>query len=74
MSTAELRKKVKKEVDTLNEPQLRAAAKMLRQLRTEEDATEELLRIPGFIESFERGMADIKAGRVIPVEKLRRKR
>ncbi|MDM8550904.1 hypothetical protein QUF72_12525 [Desulfobacterales bacterium HSG2] len=37
------------------------------------DATQELLDIPGFIESFERGKKDITEGRVTPLEQLKRK-
>lgn len=74
MSTVELRRKIKKTVDTLSPAQLRAAARLLGRLRAEEDATDELLRIPGFLVSFERGMQDVAAGRVTPVEKPRRKR
>jgi hypothetical protein len=74
MSSAEMRRKIKKTVDTLRGTQLKAAAQLLRQLQEEQDATDELLNIPGFRESFRRGMRDIAAGRVTPVEKLRRKR
>ncbi len=38
-----------------------------------EEATQELLEIPRFIESFERGKKDIAEGRVTPVEQLKRK-
>ncbi len=38
-----------------------------------EEATQELLDIPRFVESFERGKKDIAEGRVTPVEQLKRK-
>jgi len=38
-----------------------------------EEATQELLEIPGFVESFERGKKDIAEGQVTPVEQLKRK-
>jgi len=50
----------------------RAADRYLGDLE-EEDATEELLRIPGFAEEFDEAQRDIAAGRLTPAEKLRRK-
>jgi hypothetical protein len=41
--------------------------------REEEDATEELERIPGFAKQMAEAERDIAAGRVTAVEKLRRK-
>lgn len=38
-----------------------------------EEATQELLEIPGFVESFEKGKKDISEGRITPVEQLKRK-
>jgi hypothetical protein len=38
-----------------------------------EEATQELLDIPRFVESFEKGKKDIAEGRVTPVEQLKRK-
>lgn len=38
-----------------------------------EDATEELLNIPGFIQSFEKGRQDIAKGEITSCEKLKRK-
>ena len=74
MSTAELRRKVKQTVDMLGAEKLKAAERLLGRLRDEDAATTELLEIPGFLESFQRGLKDAAAGRVTPVEKLRRKR
>jgi hypothetical protein len=74
MSTTELRRKVKQTVDALSAEKLKTADHLLRRLRDEDAATTELLRIPGFLESFQRGLSDVAAGRVTPVDKLRRKR
>ena len=74
MSTPELRRRVKQTVDRLSAEKLKTADRLLRQLRDEDAATSELLRIPGFLESFRRGLKDAAAGRVISVDKLRRKR
>jgi hypothetical protein len=38
-----------------------------------EEATQELLKIPGFVESFEKGKKDISEGRIKPLEQLKRK-
>jgi hypothetical protein len=76
MSTTELRRKVKQAVDALSGAKLKTADRLLRRLRDEDEdsATRELLRIPGFLQSFERGLNDLAAGRVTPADKLRRKR
>lgn len=75
MSTAELRDRVKEYIDQLSPERLLVAADFLAYLaeRESEDATQELLDIPGFVEAFERGKKDAVAGKVTPVEKLRRK-
>ena len=74
MSKAELRRRLKLTIDALSADKLEAADRLLTRLREEDAASSELLRIPGFAESLDRGMADLAAGRVTPVEKLRRKR
>jgi hypothetical protein len=74
MSTLELRRCVKDSVDRLSGPKLRAADTLLRQLEEEDAATTELLRIPGFLKSFQQGLRDVDQGRVTPAGKLRRKR
>jgi uncharacterized protein YfeS len=35
-----------------------------------EEATQELEKIPGFVESFEKGKKDISEGRITPLEQL----
>jgi hypothetical protein len=74
MSTVELRRRAKRTIDRLSAEKLEAADRLLRQLSKEDAATVELLGIPGFMESLERGLADVAAGRMTPVDKLRRKR
>lgn len=73
--TVNLRREVKKAIDTLSKARLRTAADFLRYLqRLESDeATEELMRIPGAIDEIEQGMKDIAAGRTTPVKNLKRK-
>lgn len=75
MDTIELRQQVKEYIEQLSPERLRVAADFLAYLadKESEEATQELLNIPGFLEAFERGKKDIAAGNVIPVEKLRRK-
>ena len=74
MSVTELRRRAKKTIDQLSGQRLAAAASFLNYVsehgRT--DATAELLAIPGFVESFARGSADLNAGRVKAWRKVRR--
>ena len=74
MSTVELRRRAKRTIDSLDTQQLRTAERLLRQISKEDEATLELLTIRGFAQSLQRGLADAAAGRVTPIEKLRRKR
>jgi hypothetical protein len=75
MTMTMLRRQVKRRVDSLTEERLKVADEFLAYLEEREsrEATEELLKIPGFVEAFEEGKKDIAAGRVTPVSKLRRK-
>lgn len=75
MSTAELRDQVKEYIDQLSPERLIVAADFLAYLtdRESEEAMQELLEIPGFLEAFDRSKKDAAAGKVTPVEKLRRK-
>ena len=52
---------------------MRVAADFLAYLaeRESNEATEELLEIPGFIEAFDRGKQDVAAGRVTDWRKVR---
>ncbi len=74
MSTIELRRKAKKTIDKLSGSRLRFVADLLNyvQERESEEATKELLEIPGFLESFDQGVKDVRAGRTTPWRKARR--
>ena len=75
MTTTMLRRQVKRRVDSLTEERLKVADEFLAYLEEREshEATEELLKMPGFVEAFEERKKDIAAGRVTPVSRLRRK-
>lgn len=74
MSTLQLKRQAKQVIDELSEAQLRVANEFLAFVRTRDvdAATVELLGIPGFKESFARGMRDVKAGRSRPWREGRR--
>ncbi|MBM4042650.1 MAG: hypothetical protein FJ290_29530 [Planctomycetes bacterium] len=72
MTKTMLLRRASRRLKGLSEERLRLADGFLAYLE-EEDATEELLRIPGFAEEFEEAERDIAAGRLTPAEKLRRK-
>ncbi|MFB2833135.1 hypothetical protein [Floridanema evergladense] len=73
MNTDQMCLQVKEYVDRLSPDRLRVAADFLAYLaeRESNEATEELLEIPGFIEAFERGKRDVAAGRVTDWRKVR---
>ncbi|MCK4659458.1 MAG: hypothetical protein KAV82_08040 [Phycisphaerae bacterium] len=73
MSIKELRQRAKERIEHLSEGGLKSALDYLDflEMREEEDATEELLRIPGFEEGMERAERDIAAGRVTDWRKAR---
>jgi hypothetical protein len=73
MSTTARRKQAKALIDTMSDAQLRVAAEFLAfvKMRATDDATLELLSIPGFAASFARGMKDVKSGRTTPWRKVR---
>ena len=73
MSTVELRRRTKKQIEQLSSQQLKLIADVISYVRDREseEATQELLDIPGFLESFKRGKRDIRAGRVIDWRKVR---
>ena len=74
MTTAEQRKAARETLDGLPPDQLKVAVEFLRYLkeRASEEATEELLRIPGFEKDMEQAERDIAAGRVTDWRKVRR--
>ena len=73
MSTVELRKNAKALIDVMSGPQLRVASEFLAFVKDREidAATLELLTLPGFEESYARGLRDVKAGRTKPWRKVR---
>jgi proline dehydrogenase len=66
MNTSELRQQINQYLEQLSGDGLEIVADFLAYLadKESEEATQELLDIPGFIESFERGKKDIAEGRV----------
>jgi proline dehydrogenase len=66
MNTVELRQQINQYLDQLSGSRLQTAADLLAYLvdQESEEATLELLDIPGFVESFERGKKDIAEGRI----------
>ncbi len=66
MNTTEIRHQINQYLDRLSSDRLQLVADFLAYLaeKESEEATQELLDIPGFIESFESGKKDIAEGRV----------
>ncbi|HEY9675913.1 MAG TPA: hypothetical protein V6D11_31010 [Waterburya sp.] len=66
MNTTEIRQQINQHLDRLSSERLQLVAEFLAYLadKESEEATQELLDIPGFIESFEKGKKDIAEGRV----------
>ena len=66
MNHTTIREKINQYLDGLSSERLELVADFLAYLaeKESEDATQELLDIPGFIESFERGKKDIAENRV----------
>ncbi len=75
MNTTEMRRQVKQYVDQLSPERLRVAADFLAYLaeRESDEATKELLEIPGFVEAFEKAKQNVAARGVTRVDQLRRK-
>ncbi len=75
MSPTRLLDKAKQRLETLSPERLRVADDFLSYLadRESEQATAELLAIPGFLEDLRRAEAAISSGKLTPVEELRRK-
>ena len=71
----EIRQTIEDYLSQLSLERLNVIADILAYLahKESEEATQELLNIPGFVESFERGKKDLAEGRVTPVEQLKRK-
>ncbi|VXD23062.1 conserved hypothetical protein [Planktothrix serta PCC 8927] len=75
MNISEIRNQVKHYVDQLSPEKLIIAVDFLSYLaeRDSQEATEELLKIAGFKEAFEKGKEDVLEERVISVSELKRK-
>lgn len=65
-NTAETRHRIDRYLEQLSPTRLQLAADFLAALaeKDSDDATQELLDIPGFIDSFKRGRQDIAEGRI----------
>ncbi len=66
MNSTTIRQQINQYLDGLSSERLEMVAEFIAYLseKESEEATQELLDIPGFIESFERGKKDIAAGKV----------
>ncbi|WP_375470085.1 hypothetical protein [uncultured Nostoc sp.] len=66
MNNTEVRQQINQYLDALSSKRLELVADFLAYLvdKESEDATQELLDIPGFIESFERGKKDVAESRI----------
>jgi hypothetical protein len=75
MTATELRRRAKRRIERLSPVRLAVADDFLAYLeeRDVDEATEELLRIPGFADAFEQARSDISRGAVTPVEELQRR-
>jgi hypothetical protein len=75
MAVTDMRRRLKQRVDRLSEARLRVADDFLAYLeeRESEEATAELLAIPGFRGALKQAEADIARGHVTPVRDLRRR-
>ncbi len=73
MNTTQLRHQTKEFIDQLSPKRLQVAADFLAYLaeRESNEATEELLNIPGFLESFERSKKDIAEEKVTNWREIR---
>jgi hypothetical protein len=71
----QVRSQIQYYVEQLSTQKLLVAVDFLAYLaeKEEDDPTEELLKINGFKESFEKAKQNIEQGKVIPVEQLKRK-
>lgn len=75
MKTAEMRHQIKEYAEQLSPRSIRAAYDFLAYLadKESEEATEELLAIPGFLEAVQKAEKEIAEGKFTAVEKLQRK-
>jgi hypothetical protein len=74
MNTLELREQIQEYVEQLSPEKLLVAVDFLAYLATrEDDATQELLEIVGFKENFDYARENVKQGKMIAVDQLKRK-
>ena len=75
MSTAELRRLARERIRRLSSERLQVAVDFLAYLdeRQSNEATDELLRIPGFLKAFQRAKKQADRGELTPARGLRRK-
>jgi hypothetical protein len=75
MTTNELRRRAKSRIQGLSKERLQVADDFLAYLEERESnaATEELLRIPGFLDRFEKSRRGIAEGKTISLEALKKK-
>jgi hypothetical protein len=75
MNNLEVRQQVKSYIDQLSAEKLLVAADFLAYLVEKEDneATEELLKLDGLKEAFAEAQNNVKQGKMISVEQLKRK-
>ncbi len=73
MTTAELRQVAKETLENLPAEQLKVAAEFLRYLdeRATNEATEELLRIPGLLQDLAEAERDIAEGKTVNWREVR---
>lgn len=76
MSRTDLLRRAKHRLEQLSEQRLRTADDILSYLEDldSDEATEELLRIPGLLDRIEKAEQDIAQDKTVSVEELRRKR
>ena len=74
MTNAKLRQVAKETLDGLPPDQLKVAAEFLRYLdeRASDEATEELLKIPGLLDDLAEAERDIAEGRTVNWREVRR--
>lgn len=75
MSSTEVLDRAKHRLERLSEQRLHTADDILAYLEDldSDEATEELLRIPGLMEQLEEAERDIAEGRTVSVDELQRK-
>ncbi len=75
MTTRDLRRQAKRRIDALAEERLQVADDFLAYLeeRASDEATEELLGIPGFLERFNEAQRQAAAGETVSLKSLQQK-